>query len=120
MTIKYIAEPNPLACGQAVLAMLTGSSAEEVIDDISNARETDLKTMRAYLAERGMQLSERRAADNIELLPQVCLLSLETPKCWHWSLLYRGVFFDPQYGILTDWPPSSRRYYFAVTGSPVK
>ena len=50
-----------------------------------------------------------------EQLPRVAMLSLETPKCWHWSLYFDGVFYDPEYGILDDFPPSNRRYFWKIT-----
>ena len=37
---QHIYEPNPLACGQAVLAMLSGDSVENVISLVGTERET--------------------------------------------------------------------------------
>ena len=34
--INYIHEPTPLQCGQAVLAMLTGKSVNEVVKTLNN------------------------------------------------------------------------------------
>ena len=41
----YIHEPTPLQCGQAVLAMLSGVSVEEIISVVGTERETTLKQM---------------------------------------------------------------------------
>lgn len=112
---KHIYEPNPLACGQAVLAMLSGDSVENVISLVGTDRETKLRDMFLALEHYGIEfLAERREARYKTDLPPICILSLETPKCWHWSLYFKGTFFDPEHGILSDFPESRRRYYFEI------
>ncbi len=114
--INHIYEPNPLACGQAVLAMLAGVSVEEIIDFVGTERETKLRDMFLCLEHYGIKYNkERLSVQKKEQLPEICILSLETPKCWHWSLYFKGIFYDPEYGVLEDFPPSARRYYFEIT-----
>lgn len=113
--IKHIYEPNPLACGQAVLAMITGVSVENIINQVGTSRETKLKDMLSCLDYYGIKCSRQKTlVQEKNQLPQMCILSLETPKCWHWSLYINGVFYDPEYGILEDFPPSKRRYFFEI------
>lgn len=115
MEIKHIFEPTPLQCGQAVLAMVTGKSVGEIVTFLNNEKETALKEMFFCLEHFGFAYEkERKAVTKKEELPRLCFLSLETPKCWHWSLYCDGVFYDPEYGVLTDFPPSRRRYYFKI------
>ena len=115
MEIKHIFEPTPLQCGQAVLAMVTGKSVGEIVSFLKNEKETTLKEMFFCLENFGFVCdNERKAVTKKEELPRLCFLSLETPKCWHWSLYCDGVFYDPEYGVLTDFPPSHRRYYFKI------
>lgn len=115
---KHLFEPNPLACGQAVLAMLSDAAVEDIIALVKTERETTLKDMFSALDALGIgYMRERRQACTKEDLPEICILSLETPKCWHWSLYFRGQFFDPEYGLLSDFPPSARRYYFEIKES---
>lgn len=113
--IRYIREPTDLQCGQAVLAMLAGCSAEEVCEELQNDRETTLREMKGYLLRHGFSVSDQRTAvtDRGEL-PPVCLLSLETPRCWHWSLFCGGTFYDPEHGVMQDFPDSARRYYWEI------
>ncbi len=112
---SHIFEPNPLACGQAVLAMLSGEKVENIIKLVGTERETKLSDMFSALDSFNIKYCrERRQAYKKEDLPNICILSLETPKCWHWSLYWNGVFYDPEYGILSDFPPSARRYYFEI------
>ena len=58
--IQYIHEPTDLQCGQAVLAMITGTTPEAVSDELKNDRETTLKEMRSYLHEHGFYMSDKR------------------------------------------------------------
>ena len=113
--IKHTFEPNPLACGQAVLGMLTGIPVEAIIAEVGTDRETTLADMRNCLQSHGIKMGASRiAVMSKSELPKAAVLSLETPKCWHWSLYFEGKFFDPEYGVLEDFPPSARRYYWEV------
>lgn len=114
--IQYIHEPTDLQCGQAVLAMITGTTPEAVSDELKNDRETTLKEMRNYLHEHGFYMSDKRIqVTEKEELPRLCVLSCETPRCWHWLLFFDGTFFDPEHGVLSDFPESARKYYWEIS-----
>lgn len=111
----FIYEPTPLQCGQAVLAMLCDKSVAEIIEICKTERETTLKDMKNTLLHFGIKMADNRTEFiKSEELPEVAVLSLETPKCWHWSLYYRGKFFDPEYGLITEIPPAFRKYYWKI------
>ena len=113
--IKHIYEPTPLQCGQAVLAMATGIDVNEIVKLCGTENETDLKTMRRVFTHFGISVGNGRiSVSQKEQLPKAALLSLETPKCWHWSLYANGKFYDPEYGLIDDFPPSKRRYYWVL------
>ncbi len=113
----HVFEPTSLQCGQAVLAMLSGENVETVIKICGTDRETTKKQMFSSLDALGISyVCERREAVEKKDLPRVCILSLETPHCWHWSLYFDGIFYDPEYGVLSDFPPSNRRYFFEISG----
>lgn len=113
--IKHIFEPTPLQCGQAVLSMLSGESVESIVNMLSNDRETTLKDMKTALKNLEISFNdERKEAKEKSDLPPIAILSLETPRCWHWSLYFKGIFYDPEYGILDDFPPSNRRYFWEI------
>ncbi len=115
MEIQYLHEPDDLQCGQAVLAMLTGLPVSQVAEELKNERETNLREMKDFLRGHGFRISDERVpVREKEELPSLCLLSLETPRCWHWSLYCGGLFYDPEHGILRDFPNSNRRYYWEV------
>lgn len=113
--IKYIKEPDSLQCGQAVLAMLTGKTVAEIIEIVKTERETKLKDMFYCLDEFSIEYDrDRKQVENKAELPKVCILSLETPRCWHWSLYADGFFYDPEHGVLNDFPKCNRKYYFEI------
>ena len=116
--VQYIHEPTDLQCGQAVLAMLSGKSVDEMIKLTGTDRETNRKQMFSALDELEIKYDrERRQAESKEQLPEVCILSLETPRCWHWSLYFKGTFFDPEHGVMTDFPTANRKYYWEILTS---
>jgi len=111
----YIREPTDLQCGQAVLAMLLDVSVDSICEELKNERETTFREMKQTIAKRGIKLSgERKQAFAKEDLPEIALLSLETPRCWHWSLYANGIFYDPEHGVMGDFPESGRKYYWEV------
>lgn len=113
--IVYIHEPTDLQCGQAVLAMLLDTTAERVCEYLGNERETTLKEMKRVLSDNGIKLSgERKQANTKADLPCCALLSLETPRCWHWSLYYDGIFYDPEHGVMEDFPQAARKFYWEI------
>jgi len=95
--------------------MLSGKSVEEIIKLCGTTRETTLTDMKRVITGFGFSvLHERRPVKDKSKLPDIALLSLETPKCWHWSLYFKGMFYDPEYGLLEDFPPSNRRYFWEI------
>lgn len=116
MDIRYIHEPTDLQCGQAVLAMLLETTPEYICRLLNNDRETDLKEMKQMLRSHGFTVSDqRKQIFSKDELPNLALLSLETPRCWHWSLYHSGTFFDPEHGVMQDFPRSARRYCWELT-----
>ncbi len=116
--VEHRFEINPLACGQAVICMLSGLEFDEVFKLVKTEKETTLKDMFFALDSLGIDIQKnRQEVTSKNDLPDIALLSLETPKCWHWSLYYFGKFYDPEYGISDDFPPSNRRYFWEIKSS---
>lgn len=113
--LKYIKEPTDLQCGQAVLAMLCDKSAEDIVNLLQNEKETTLKEMFYVLEKYGISYdNKRKEVFEKQELPRVAILSLETPRCWHWSLYFDGVFYDPEHGVMEDFPEAKRKYYWEI------
>ena len=55
MNIQYIHEPIDLQCGQAVLAMLLGTTPEYICSYLGNYRETDLREMKRVPTDHGIR-----------------------------------------------------------------
>ncbi|MBE6786848.1 MAG: hypothetical protein E7537_00705 [Ruminococcaceae bacterium] len=111
----YIKEPTPLQCGQAVLAMLCQVNVSEIVNLLNNERETTLKEMFYTLDYYKIEYDkQRKEVGHKAELPKIAILSLETPRCWHWSLYFDGVFYDPEHGILNDFPKSRRKYFWEI------
>ena len=116
--VTYIKEPTDLQCGQAVLAMLTGKSVEKIIKECGTEKETTLSQMKQVLTLNKIEFCyEKKEAKSKEDLPKIAILSLETPRCWHWSLYFDGVFYDPEHGVMNDFPESNRKYFFEIKNS---
>lgn len=114
--ITYVHEPDSLQCGQAVLAMITGTDVRKVAEILDNHRETKLAEMRSFLTDNGYSITAgRKEAQTKSDLPPLAMLSLETPRCWHWSLYSDGTFYDPEHGVMYDFPVCKRKYYWEVT-----
>ena len=114
--VTYIHEPTDLQCGQAVLAMLSGLSVDDIIALVGTDRETKLIHMKEALTALNIGFkNERREFKSTDELPRVAILSLETPRCWHWSLVFEGVFYDPEHGVLKELPECNRRYFWEIT-----
>lgn len=112
----YIHEPTDLQCGQAVLAMLSDKTVDEIISLVGTERETTLKQM--FNALEALEIGyepERIAVSKKQQLPRIAVLSLETPRCWHWSLYFDGTFFDPEHGVMDDFPKANRKYYWKIS-----
>ncbi len=111
----YIKEPTSLQCGQAVLAMLTDKSVDDIVSFTGKFKETTLIDMLNTLKAEGISFCEtRKQANKKSDLPDIALLSLETPKCWHWSLYFKGKFLDPEHGVLDDFPICNRKYFWEI------
>jgi len=98
--------------------MLTGIPVGEVARILNNERETTLKEMKDFIFANGFCIDEeRKEAKGKSDLPPVCLLSLDTPRCWHWSLYANGTFYDPEHGVMHDFPACSRKYYWEINSN---
>ena len=113
--INHCYEPTSLSCGQTVLAMLLGIPPKSVCDKLNKTNEITLKEIFAVLEENGVKIiNQKRVATQKEQLPKIALLSLKTPFCWHWSLYCNGKFLDPEYGVLDDFPPSDKCFFWEI------
>ena len=104
-SITYQKQPNIYQCGQACVAMLAGVSpadaAEAMFEEYGTA-DCDIDQALNFYRIPHVNLRKRFLPDTI--LPDICILSMEIPGDLHWSLYYKGKFYDPQFGILDNYP----------------
>ncbi len=83
---EYVKEPTSLQCGQAVLAMLSGKSVNEIIEITGTERETTLKDMLSALGRLDIEYErERIQAYTVSDLPEICM-----PVCVRARILYQA------------------------------
>lgn len=115
--INYIKEPTGYLCGQSVIAMLADVSVDEVISIMKNDKGTSVSEIREALKYYGLKTATKARVKYTDgaYLPDCCILSLKLPEYGHWSLYYKGNYYDPEFGIADKLPPNAvLRFYWEV------
>jgi RimJ/RimL family protein N-acetyltransferase len=110
--INYIKEPTGYLCGQSVIAMLANVSVDEVIDVIGHDKGTSVAEIANALTWYGIKHGKRQKCTDDAILPDICILSLKLPGYGHWSLYYKGKIYDPEFGVLENFPPNSKLNHY--------
>ena len=116
-SISYIKEPTGYLCGQSVVAMLADVSVDEVISVMRTDKGTSTSMVRDALKYYGLKTATKARLRYTEgiVLPECCILSVKLPGYGHWSLYYKGRFYDPEFGVSDKLPEQARlRYYWEV------
>ena len=106
--IEYIKEPTGYLCGQSIVAMLANVSVDEVIDVIGHDKGTSVADLDSALTWYGIKHGKRQKCADDAILPDICILSLKLPGYGHWSLYYKGTYYDPEFGVLKKNPPNAK------------
>ena len=107
-SITYIKEPTGYLCGQTVVAMLANVPIDEVIAIMETDKGTSVSEIDAALYYYGIKHGKSRkrvTADTI--LPEIFILSLKLPGYGHWSLYYKGTYYDPEFGVSKELPENA-------------
>ena len=113
-SIAYIKEPTGYLCGQSCIAMLAGVSVDEVIDVMETDKGTSGAEVGYALKYYGIAHAKSRAAyEQGTPLPECCLLGIKLPKYGHWSLYFKGKYYDPEFGVMDCLPQNAvlRNYW---------
>ena len=106
--ITYVKEPTGYLCGQSVIAMLANVSVDEVIAVMQNDKGTSVSEIDNALFYYGIKHDKKRTrATNETRLPAICILSLKLPGYGHWSLYYKGIYYDPEFGMANKLPENA-------------
>lgn len=109
-SIEYIKQPTDALCGQSVIAMLAGISVNEVIEYMKNDGGTGVLAISNALIHYGYRTTTKSRIRYREgkSLPDCCVLGVKLPTYGHWSLYYKGKFYDPEFGVLDKLPENAK------------
>jgi len=106
--ISWIKEPTGYLCGQSCVAMLAAVSVDEVIKIMGTDKGTGYTHIRKALNYYGIRYAPiNYSPDPNDSLPELCMIVFTLPKYRHWSLYYKGVFYDPEFGVINEYPPNA-------------
>ena len=111
-SIKFVKEPTGYLCGQSVIAMLANVSIDEAIDVIGHDKGTSVSEIDGALNWYGIKHGKRQRCTEDAILPDICILSLKLPGYGHWSLYYKGKYYDPEFGVLNKCPPNAKLNHY--------
>jgi len=92
--------------------MLAKVSIDEVIDVIGHDKGTSVAEIDSALTWYGIKHGKRQRCAEDAILPDICILSLKLPGYGHWSLYYKGKYFDPEFGVLNVCPPNAKLNHY--------
>ena len=101
--MELIKQINFTTCGQACIAMIAGKSIETVIQDMKTDGPTSIGQLIDILDQYGISHAERNtriSKKNPEPDP-FSILTVHTNEGYtHWTLLYQGKYYDPEFGLI--------------------
>jgi RimJ/RimL family protein N-acetyltransferase len=103
--ISYIKQPGKYLCGQSCVAMLAGVSVDEVVNLIGTEPVNRWRDLEKPLDYYGFSYVPKSIYDSNRPLPDLCII-----KCGHghWAIYYKGIYYDPELGILDECPANAR------------
>ncbi len=103
--MKLIMQPTPETCGQACIAMIAEKTVEEVIKDMKTSGSTSIGQLIEALDFYGIKHAERntRISKKNPVPHEFSILTVHTNNGYtHWTLLYDGKYYDPEFGLIED------------------
>lgn len=101
--MEIIMQPTPETCGQACIAMIAGKTVEEVIKDMKTSGPTSIGQLIEALDFYGIKHAERntRISKKNPVPYEFSILTVHTNNGYtHWTLLYDGKYYDPEFGLV--------------------
>lgn len=101
--MQLVMQPTFETCGQACIAMITGKEIEEVIRDMKTSGATSIGQLIEILDFYGVKHAERNTRiSKKNPVPHPCsILTVHTNAGYtHWTLLYDGKYYDPEFGLI--------------------
>ncbi len=101
--MELVLQPTSETCGQACIAMITGKAVEEVIKDMKTSGPTSIGQLIEILDFYGVQHAERntRLSKKNPVPYKYSILTVHMDAGYtHWTLLYDGKYYDPEFGLV--------------------
>ena len=101
--MELVMQPTSETCGQACIAMITSKDIGEVIKDMKTSGPTSIGQLIEILdfygvkhAEKNTRISKKNPAPY-----EYSILTVHTNAGYtHWTLLYDGKYYDPEFGLI--------------------
>lgn len=90
-------------CGQACIAMIANKDINDIIKDMRTSGPTSIGQLVEILDQYGICHAERntRISKKNPEPYKFSILTVHTNEGYtHWSLLYNGIYFDPEFGMI--------------------
>lgn len=101
--MDLVKQINFTSCGQACIAMIAGKTIETVIRDMGTDGPTSIGQLIDILDQYGIphaQKNTRISKKNPQPHP-FSILTVHTNEGYtHWTLLYQGKYYDPEFGLV--------------------
>ena len=108
-SISYIKEPTGYLCGQSCVAMLAGVSVDEVIKVIGTDKGTNKQDLKKVLDYYGICYAPKSMRYDPKIpLPDLCIIRMALPGYGHWGIYYKGIYYDPEFGVLKECPSQAK------------
>jgi hypothetical protein len=90
--------------------MLAAVPVDEIIAVMQNDKGTGTPMMKNTLKHYGIKTATgtRVKYTGGTVLPDCCILSIKMPHYDHWSLYYKGMYYDPEFGVLSALPENAK------------
>lgn len=101
--MKLVKQINCTSCGQACIAMIANKPIETVIKDMKTDGSTSIGQLMDILDKYGIPHAERNtriSKKNPEPYPFSILTVHANGGYTHWTLLYNGMYYDPEFGLI--------------------
>jgi len=110
--MKLIRQPEGSSlCGQACVATIAGVSLAESIAAFGTKGKTGTKQVVKALQSLGIKCGDRLVKLTKEnRKPHVCIVKLHFDgyKFTHWTVYNKGLYLDPDFGTLKEYPSGVR------------
>lgn len=118
--MELVMQPTVTTCGQACIAMITGRSVEEVIQAMKTDGPASIGQLMEALDFYGIPHAERNkriSKKNPEPYNR-SILTVHTQEGYtHWTLLWDGKYYDPEFGLIRgDYPHGKITSFLSILG----